>query len=254
MITLNEREVFFLSWEELPKRKRHYLMMLLPFLEDPYAQLLALRIICKEKSTYQLINSAPNSSELIVELWEKGFQWITAPPKSYSYPEVKVKGWTFATPDVRFESVTFGQWWAMDSLFTRYMRTQKDSLFDRLLAELYTVKVEGTKEKLEAISFLDYTVRLDAFRVHASVREKVFTHFRWLFPKVKMMSEKADSKPLDFRQIQDSTDLGHSLLFRLAEYPAYQGMKTAQETSMWEAFTYLDQKAFEIEQSKRPTP
>lgn len=250
MITLIEREVFFTAWEELPQRKRHHLMMLLPFMEDPFAKILALQLVCRKKLTYKLITKAPNSAELIVDIFRSGLTWISDPPKSYSYPTVKSQGWIMSPPDVRYSTVTFGQWAELDSLFTRYMRTQKEELFDRFLAELYTVKESGRGEKLRAISRLDYTVRIDAFRVHAAVREKVFTHFRWLFPKVKTLSENAEGKPLDFRKIQDSTDLWHSLLFRLAESPAYQGMKTAQDAGLWEALTYLDDKAFQIEQQK----
>ncbi len=253
MITLDEREVFFCSWEELPRQRRHHLMMLLPFLEDPFGKILALKLICRKKLTYRLISKAPNAAELIVDIFSQGLPWLSDAPKSYSYPVIKSQGWTFATPDVRYSCVTFGQFAELDSLFTRYMRTQKEELFDRFLGELYTVQDQGRGEKLKAIARLDYPVRIDAFRVHASVREKVFTHFKWLFPKVKTLSENEPGKPLDFRKIQESTDLWHSLLFRLAESPAYQGMKTAQDAGMWEALTYLDDKAFQIEQSKPKT-
>lgn len=253
MITLTEREVFFCGWDELPARKRHHLMMLLPFLDDPFAKLLALRLICKKKSTYQTIRRASNSAELVVDLFMHGLKWITAPPISFAYPVIESRGWIFTAPDSMFSEVTFGAFAEMDGRFTRYLGMAKEAEFTQLMAWMYQVTQTSKGTPEQVLQALPYWYRLDAFRMFARVREKVYTEFKWLFPKASGLSEKEESKPLDFRNVKDSTPMWHSLIFSLAETPAYQGMKTAQSANMWEALTYLDEKAFQLEKSKPKT-
>lgn len=249
MPTLLEADIFFCSWEELTSRRRHHLMMLLPFLDDPFARLLALREICKTRDIYRQISRAGNSAELIVDLFHRGFKWLTAPPKSFSFATVQSRGWVFTAPDAHFELITFGQLVEMDSAFTRYLRSAREPEFDNLLSSLYTVTSSGSKHsKAQAIAAIPYPYRIDAFRVYSAVREKVFTSFKHLFPKVKTVSEKKADKPIDFRKVQDSTPMWHSILFSLAESGAYPGMDKAKSANMWEALTYLDEKAFQQEQ------
>ena len=253
-ITLREGDIFFTAWEQMNLRKRYRLMLLLPFLDDPYARLLALREIAKSKEIYLQLQRATNSAELIVDLFHNGFTWLSAAPKSFAFAEIRAKDWIFTAPDYRLPEGTFGQLVEMDSAFTKYLRTQQESHFDNLLAELYSVKQEGGKSsKLAALAQVPYPYRIDAFRVYSQIRDKVFLSFPNLFPKVDKPSEKTEAKPLDFRKVRDSTPMWHSLLFSLAETPAYQGMHTAKAANMWEALTYLDEKAFEIQKAKEKT-
>lgn len=243
--------LLFTSWDQIPQKGRYRVMMLLPFLSDPYAKILTLREISRSKKDYDLICSLPNSAEIIWEIFTKDLKWLTGHPKDFSFHTLKSKDWTFTAPDARFSEITFGQWVEMEITFNRYIRTQKEAAFDHLLSHLYTVHKEGEKcDKLTALSLLPYPYRLDAFRMYVMIREKVLTSYRHLFPKVRTMSENKKGKPVDFRSIPDNTDMWHSLLFSLAETPAFQGMKTAVSANMWEALTYLDEKAFQAAKAR----
>lgn len=251
MPTHSASDFLFESWSELPVRKRYRLMQLLPFLEDPYARLIALREISRSKADYAYLISAPNSAELIVDLFTRGLSWIYEAPTAFAFAEIPSQGWIFTAPDAQFSEIPFGAFVEMDSAFTRYLRSQDERIFDGLLHELYTVKQSGKVDLLQAIHRIPYPYRIDAFRIYCRVREKVFTTYKNLFPKVKIQSKKEGNPNLDFRKIEDSTPLWHSLLFALAETPAYPGMHLAKAANLWEALTYLDEKAFQAEQAKK---
>jgi hypothetical protein len=239
------------SWESLPQKSRYRVMMLLPFLSDPYAKVLTLREISRSKKDYDMICSLPNSAEVIWDIFNKDLKWLTAHPKEFAFQKITSKGWEFSPPDARFSDITFGQWCEMEIAFNRYLRTQKETAFDKVLSHIYTTHKQGSKcDKLTAISLIPYPFRLDAFRMYVMIREKVLTSYRHIFPKVRSVSENKKSKSVDFRSIPDNTDMWHSLLFSLAETPAFQGMKTAFSANMWEALTYLDEKAFQAAKAR----
>lgn len=220
-------------------------MILIPFLNNPIAKLLALRIIIKTKKHYLMIQRMKNSAQVIADIFEKELSWITAPPTDYTFHQISHMGWTFSTPSAKYEDITFGEWWELDAYFTKFLKYQKESHLDTFLDVLYDVERSGKVFKSTVIKSLPYPYRLDAFRIHAVVREKVFSHFKHLFPQKKSESKKTNSEPVDFTKIHDSTELGHSLLFSLADTPAFQGLETAKASNMWEALTYLDDKAFQ---------
>jgi hypothetical protein len=239
------------SWSALSPRRRMRLMILLPFLDDPYAKLLALREVCKSKENYLTIQRIPNSPEVIVDLFRHDLQWISQKPTDFTFKLIHSKGWTFSAPDARFSDFTMEELVEMEIRFNEYLRLQRESALDKLMDVIYTPQAESSKtDRLTAISALPYPYRLDAFRMFAVIHEKIHTSFKHLFPNTKVLSEKDKSKPIDFRKIPKTSDWWTSLLFSLAETPAFQGMETAKEANMWEALTYLDEKAFEAKKAQ----
>src|SRR5690606_15473989 len=140
---VTESSLLHQSWQSLPPRKRYQLMALLPFMDDPIGKLLILRAIARTTKDYKLIRTLPNSGAVVYDLFKYSLKWITEQPKGFSFPEVKAGGWIFVTPGDRFEKVTFGQLVELDSYFTRYLRTQREHLFNSFLINLYTVSKEG---------------------------------------------------------------------------------------------------------------
>jgi hypothetical protein len=221
-------------------------MILLPFLDDPYARLLALREVCKSKKDYITLQTIPDSAQVIVDIFHRELNWITEKPKDFTFKLISCKGWEFTTPDPRFSDFTFEDLVNMEIRFNEYLRLQRESSLDHLIDTIYTPLRESDKtDRLTAISLLPYPYRLDVFRMFAVLHEKIYTSFKHLFPNIKSVSEKDTSKPVDFRKIPKNSDWWTSLLFTLAETPAYPGMDTAKKANMWEALTYLDEKAFQ---------
>jgi hypothetical protein len=237
-------------------------MILLPFLDDPIAKMIMLRQLSRTRKAYNIITKHPNASEIIHDLFDKSLKWLQKKPTEFAFPVVKIGNQTFNLPDSKFSEVTFGQLVELDSLFTRYLRTQRESLLDSFLETLYTIQspILNPKSKIpnlkSEISNLPYPYKLDAFRMYAVIREKVFTSFKHLFPRPlsgaegEGTSKKDTKKPLDLRKIADSTPMWHSVLFSLAESPAYQGMHIAKAANMWEALTYLDEKAYQAQRER----
>jgi hypothetical protein len=251
MPTIHERDLIYQSFDELPELKRYRVMVLLPFVDDPMARLILLRQICRSRQAYTTITTHPRACEIIVDLFTNSLAWLRAKPKDFTFRHIESQKYWFSVPDARFSEVTFGSLVELDSAFSKYLRTQREDLMNAFLAELYTIDRHGPGSPAKAIEAIPYPYRLDAFRMYAAIREKVFTSFRWLFPNSsKEPSEKEVSKPLDFRKIQDTTPMWHSVLFSLAESPAYQGMHTSKAANMWEALTYLDEKAFQAHKQK----
>jgi hypothetical protein len=255
MPTIQEADILYQSFSELPKSKRYRVMILLPFLDDPVAKVMLVRQLCRDRKAYRILFGHPNAAEIIHDLFDKSLRWLQDKPTGFTFPFFSWGGYRFDLPDDRFSDTTFGTLVELDSLFTRYLRSQKESIMDAFLKELYTVIKTGPAPIDQVLADIPYPYRLDAFRMYAVVREKIFTKFPHLFSgspsrslsevEGKGTSKKTPKTPLNFKKIQDSTPLWHSVLFSLAETPAYQGMKTAKEANMWEALTYLDEKAFQ---------
>src|SRR5690606_19141316 len=169
---------------------------------------------------YKLIMTLPNSAADVYDLFKYSLKWITEQPKGFSFPEVKSGGWIFATPGDRFENVTFGQLVELDSYFTRYLRTQREPLFNSFLINLYSVKKEGKADLQRAVSLVGDPYRLDALRMYGMIRERVFSSFKHIFPTPKGQSKKSKQTAVDLRKIQDTTEMWHSVLFSLADSPA----------------------------------
>jgi len=267
MNTIQESDLFYQSFSELPRERRYHVMILLPFLDDPIAKMIMLRQLSRTRKAYNIITKHPNASEIIHDLFDKSLKWLQKKPTEFAFPVVKIGNQTFNLPDSKFSEVTFGQLVELDSLFTRYLRTQRESLLDSFLETLYTIQSPILNHKSEIpnlkspilnpkskIPNLPYPYKLDAFRMYAVIREKIFTSFKHLFPhsisEAKATSKKDTKKPLDLRKIADSTPMWHSVLFSLAESPAYQGMHIAKAANMWEALTYLDEKAYQAQRER----
>lgn len=226
-------------------------MVLLPFINLPHAKLMILRIIARSRKDYITIQTLPNSAEMVWELFEYSLKWITAKPIDFTFGRVHAQGWIFSPPDAHFSKLTFGILVEIDSAFTRYLRTNKEELIFELVSNIYKTEKPGEGDRMKAISQITYPYQLDVFRMYMMLREKMFQSFTHLFPQPKTLSKKPDTKPVSLEKIPDSTDMWHSLLFSLAETPAYQGMSTAKNANMWEALTYLDEKAFQAKKSKK---
>lgn len=253
MTSIPEPAILHQSWQSLPPKKRYQLMALLPFMDDPMGKLLILRVIARTAGDYRLIRSLPNSSAVVYDLFRYSLKWITEQPKGFSFPEVKAGSWVFHTPTDRFENVSFGQLTELDSYFTRYLRTHSEGLLISFLLNLYKVSKAGKGDIRTAVSKIGDPYRLDALRMYGMIREKVFTSFFHVFPMPKEQSKKTKNAAIDLRKIQDSTPMWHSVLFSLADTPAFQGLETAKAANMWEALTYLDEKAFQFKKSRENT-
>ncbi len=249
-MTLPESSLLHQSWQSLPPKKRYQLMALLPFIDDPIGKMLILRAIARTTKDYKLIRTLPNSAAVVYDLFKYSLKWITEQPKGFSFPEVKADGWVFTAPGDRFETVTFGQLVELDSYFTRYLRTQREALLSSFLINLYSVSKQGKTDIQKAVAKIGDPYRLDALRMYGMIREKVFASFIHIFPTPKGTSKKSKQAKVDLRKIQDTTDMWHSVLFSLADSPAFQGMETAKAANMWEALTYLDEKAYQMKKSK----
>jgi hypothetical protein len=238
------------SWADLMPRRRLRLMMLLPFMLDPYARLMILREIAKSKANYILIQSLSNSAEVIVDLFHHELKWITDHPKDFAFKTVKSNGWTFQTPDIHFSQFTMECGLEILVRFNEYLRLQKESSIQAVLSEVYETVYEGKCPKSEALAAIDYPYRTDVMRAIIKLQDDIGKRFRHLFPKTVTVSEKSGKKEIDFRKIPDNRDMWNTLLFNLAESPAYQGMATARKANMWEALTYMDEKAFQMSKEK----
>lgn len=238
-------------------------MLLIPFINDPYAKLIILREISRSAKDYKLIQSLPNSAEIVVDIFDRGIDWLTKHPRTFVFPEVKAKGWTFRPPTATFEDLTFEQLVDLEILFNRFLRFEiaaqnsvlvpKQTHFDKFLSVFYHVAEAGKMDKLKAIATIPYPYRLDAFRMYCGLRDRIFKRFTSLFPHTSNASEKGVSKAIDFSKIPDNTDMWHGLLFVLADSPAFQGMETAKKAPIWDALTYLDEKALQAVKMKEAT-
>jgi hypothetical protein len=246
---MHESELLYQSFSELPRDRRYNVMLLIPFLDDPMAKLIMLRQLSRSRKAYNIITTHPNASEIIHDLYDKSLKWIQHKPTEFAFPVVQIENQKFTLPDAKFSEVTFGQLVELDSLFTRYLKSQREHLLDSFLQTLYTIHNSPLTINHSQLTILPYPYKLDAFRMYCVLREKIFSSFSNLFPP-PTVSKKDPAKPLDFRKIQDSTPMWHSVLFSLAESPAYQGMHIAKAANMWEALTYLDEKAFQAKKER----
>jgi len=130
-------------------------MILLPFLDDPYARLMALREVCKSKQHYITLQTIPDSAQVIIDIFHKELNWITDKPTDFTFKLISCKGWEFAAPDPRFSDFTFEDLVNMEIRFNEYLRLQRETSFDHLIDTIYTaVRESDTTDRLTAISLL----------------------------------------------------------------------------------------------------
>lgn len=254
--TYKASDLFHTSWDTLSKKQLLQLLQLQTMLmkekdadKQAYIKTHMLWAINRNKKLYKQITSA-QMVDLFAEL-----DFLKEPTTRWFVPSFHHNGFKFYAPMQELKGFqlpgdkegefTFAKLMYADSYYTIFLLNSQEEYFWKFASHLYMREPSkhGKKITMEDMQMIVIN--------YAANRDAVFSRFKHLFPKDQPSDPEISGELSEEVPVKPTGQMWQSLLYSLADTPAFSGIDNAKNAVALEALSYLDQKAKEAEEMKR---